>query len=430
MNFSDSEIVASVLNDFNYCSTKNPKEADIVFVNTCSIREHAEQRVRNRLRELKLLKKQKPLLLIGLLGCMSERLKDKLLDEEKCIDFIAGPDAYRSLPDLITLAIEGKKAINVFLSPEETYADISPLRYENNGISAFISIMRGCENFCSYCVVPFTRGKERSRIPETIINEAIDLFKNGFREITLLGQNVNSYKCQQNILIHDFPALIEQVALINSTLRVRFATSHPKDMSDELLQVIAKYPNICKSIHLPLQSGSNKILKLMNRKYTRDWYMGRIEAIRKYIPECAVSTDIISGFCSETEMDHKDTLSLMEWAGFDYAYMFKYSERPDTLAAKKYKDEVPDEVKSRRLQEIIELQRRLSHVSNKKDIGKVFEVLVENESRRSKDFLSGRNSQNKVVIFPRQNFMPGDYVNIKISRCTTATLFGELLLPW
>ncbi|NTW31683.1 MAG: tRNA (N6-isopentenyl adenosine(37)-C2)-methylthiotransferase MiaB [Bacteroidetes bacterium] len=427
MNFSDSEIVASVLSDIDYCSTKNADEADIVFVNTCSIREHAEQRVRNRLRELKLLKKQKPLLLIGLLGCMAERLKTKLLDEEKCIDIVAGPDAYRNLPDLIRTAIEGKKAINVFLSPEETYADISPLRYENNGISAFISIMRGCENFCSYCVVPYTRGKERSRNAETIINEATELYKNGFREITLLGQNVNSFKCQENGLFFDFPALIEKVALINSSLRIRFATSHPKDMSDELLKVIAKYPNICKSIHLPLQSGSNNILELMNRKYSRDWYMNRIESIRKYIPECAVSTDIISGFCSETEIDHKDTLSLMEWAGFDHAYMFKYSERPDTLASKKYKDDVPEEVKSRRLQEIIDLQHSLSHKSNKKDVGKVFEVLVENESRRSKDFLSGRNSQNKVIIFPRKDFIPGDYVNIKVSRCTSATLFGEIV---
>lgn len=427
MNFSDSEIVASVLSDIDYCSTKNANEADIVFVNTCSIREHAEQRVRNRLRELKLLKKQKPLLLIGLLGCMAERLKTKLLDEEKCIDIVAGPDAYRNLPDLIRTAIEGKKAINVFLSPEETYADISPLRYENNGISAFISIMRGCENFCSYCVVPYTRGKERSRNAETIINEATELYKNGFREITLLGQNVNSFKCQENGLFFDFPALIEKVALINSSLRIRFATSHPKDMSDELLKVIAKYPNICKSIHLPLQSGSNNILELMNRKYSRDWYMNRIESIRKYIPECAVSTDIISGFCSETEIDHKDTLSLMEWAGFDHAYMFKYSERPDTLASKKYKDDVPEEVKSRRLQEIIDLQHSLSHKSNKKDVGKVFEVLVENESRRSKDFLSGRNSQNKVIIFPRKDFIPGDYVNIKVSRCTSATLFGEIV---
>jgi len=425
MNFSDSEIIASVMSDAAFMSTTDIKEADIVFVNTCSIREHAEQRVRKRLREINSLKKKKPHLLIGLLGCMAERLKDQLLVEEKSVDIIVGPDAYRDLPKLIGEASEGHKAINVILSADETYADINPVRLGGSGISAFISIMRGCENFCAYCVVPYTRGKERSRNPETIISEAKELFENGYREITLLGQNVNSYKWTEENSITDFPALMARIALINPLLRVRFATSHPKDMSDKLLETIAEYPNICRSLHLPVQSGSSRVLKLMNRKYDREWYMNRIEAIHRIIPGCTVSTDIICGFCGENEENHMETLSLMEWAKFEFAYMFKYSERPDTAAAKKYKDDVPEEVKSKRLQEVIEMQQKLSHESNKSDIGKIFEVLVEGESRRSADNVSGRNSQNKVVVFPRKDFKTGDYVQVKITRCTAATLIGE-----
>jgi len=425
MNFSDSEIIASVMSDEAFTSTTDIKEADIVFVNTCSIREHAEQRVRKRLREINSLKKKKPHLLIGLLGCMAERLKDQLLVEEKSVDIIVGPDAYRDLPKLIGEASEGHKAINVILSADETYADINPVRLGGSGISAFISIMRGCENFCAYCVVPYTRGKERSRNPETIISEARELFKSGYREITLLGQNVNSYKWNEENGIIDFPELLKRIALINPLLRVRFATSHPKDMSDRLLETIAKYPNICRSIHLPVQSGSSRVLKLMNRKYDREWYMNRIEAIHRIIPDCTISTDIICGFCGETEEDHQETLSLMDWAKFEFAYMFKYSERPDTAAAKKYKDDVPEDVKSKRLQEVIEMQQKLSHESNKNDIGKIFEVLVEGESRRSADNVSGRNSQNKVVVFPRKDFKTGDYVQVKIIRCTAATLIGE-----
>jgi tRNA-2-methylthio-N6-dimethylallyladenosine synthase len=356
---------------------------------------------------------------------MAERLKDQLLIDERSVDIIVGPDAYRDLPKLINTANDGQKAINVILSADETYADINPVRLGGNGVSAFISIMRGCENFCAYCVVPYTRGKERSRNPETILGEAKELFKKGYMEITLLGQNVNSYKWESENKNFAFSYLLENAALIDPLLRIRFATSHPKDLSDELLKVIAAHLNICHSIHLPVQSGSSRILKMMNRKYTREWYMERIKAIRKYIPDCAISTDIICGFSGETDDDHHDTLSLMEWAKFDYAYMFKYSERPGTAAAGKYKDDVSEEVKSKRLQEVIELQQKLSHESNKKDMGKTFEVLVENESRKSKDFLSGRNSQNKVVIFPRKNFKAGDYVNVNILRCTPATLIGE-----
>jgi tRNA-2-methylthio-N6-dimethylallyladenosine synthase len=415
------------MKDADFLPATDLKEADVIFVNTCSIREHAEQRVRKRLRELNSLKKKKSHLLIGVLGCMAERLKDQLLIEEKSVDIIAGPDSYRDLPKLIDNAREGQKAINVILSADETYADINPVRIGNNGIAAFISIMRGCGNFCAYCIVPYTRGKERSRDPETIIKEAKTLFEEGYREITLLGQNVNSYNWNSPDEEMDFTGLMENVAKISPMLRLRFATSHPKDLSDKLLILMAKFPNICRSIHLPVQSGSTKILKLMNRKYSRELYMDRIESIRKYIPECSISTDIICGFSSETEEDHKETLSLMEWAKFDYAYMFKYSERPDTLAAKKFKDDVADEIKSNRLNEIIEMQQKLSLASNKKDIGKTFEVLVEGESRRSKDFLSGRSSQNKVIIFLRKNFKIGDYVNVLVNRCTAATLIGEAI---
>jgi len=424
MNFSDSEIVGSIMTGNDFETTENIAEADLIFINTCSIRDHAEKRVRARLQEFKRYKKLKPGLIIGVLGCMAERLKEQLIDEEKMVDLIVGPDAYRDLPRLLNIADSGQKAINVMLSADETYADISPVRLDKNGISAFISIMRGCENFCSYCVVPYTRGKERSRDPETILKEARDLFEDGYREITLLGQNVNSFKSESGI---GFPQLMEMVALINPLLRVRFATSHPKDLSDDLLHTMAAYPNICKSIHLPVQSGSDRILKIMNRKYTIEWYKGRIAAIRTILPGCALSTDVIAGFCAETEQDHQETLQLMEWAGYDYAYMFKYSERPDTLAAKKLKDDVPEEIKSRRLQQIIDLQQELSFRSNHADIGKTFEVLAESLSKKSGKELAGRNSQNKVVVFPSGSFKPGDYVNVKITSCSSATLRGEVI---
>ena len=424
MNFSDSEIVGSIMKENNYQSTKNSEEADVIFINTCSIRDNAEQRVRKRLGELNALKKQKPHLKIGVLGCMAERLKEKLLEEEKSVDIIVGPDAYRDLPQLMAEAESGQKAINVILSADETYADITPVKIDENKISAFISIMRGCQNFCSYCVVPFTRGKERSRDPETIIQEAKDLFEKGYREITLLGQNVNSYSFEGRENYHS-PNLLADVAAVNPLLRVRFATSHPKDISDDLIKTIAAYPNICKAIHLPVQSGSTNMLTKMNRKYTREWYLERISTIKKHMPECAISTDIIAGFCDETEDDHADTLSIMQEVGYDYAFMFKYSERPDTVAAKKFEDNISEEIKSKRLTEIINLQRQLSHHSNKADIGKVFEVLVEGTSKKSKEQLSGRNSQNKVVVFPKENYKVGDYVQVKITDCTTATLVGE-----
>lgn len=424
MNFSDSEIVGSIMKENNYDTTDTAENADVIFINTCSIRDNAERRVRKRLTELNKLKEKKPHLTIGILGCMAERLKEKLLEEEKCVDIIVGPDAYRDLPRLMATAESGQKAINVILSQDETYADITPIKLDENRISAFISIMRGCQNFCSYCVVPFTRGKERSRNPETIIKEAGDLFNKGYREITLLGQNVNSYKIEgkEN---YGFPDLLEDIALINPLLRVRFATSHPKDISDILIKIIAKHPNICRAIHLPVQSGSSKMLKLMNRKYTREWYLDRIASIKKHIPDCAISTDIIAGFCDETQADHEDTISMMKEVGYDYAFMFKYSERPDTLASKKMKDNVPEKVKGERLTEIIELQQQLSLASNKKNVGQVFEVLVEGTSKKSTEQLYGRNSQNKVIVFPKEKFKVGDYVSVKVISCTSATLIGE-----
>jgi tRNA-2-methylthio-N6-dimethylallyladenosine synthase len=425
MNFSDSEIVASLMQDEGYELCEDSKIADVVFVNTCSIRDHAEQRVLKRLRELKSLKRENPFVKIGVLGCMAERLQQKLLEKEETVDLILGPDAYRALPSMLDETGEGKKAINVILSSKETYEDIDPVRLDRNGITAFISIMRGCENFCSYCVVPYTRGRERSRKPETILREAKELLDKGYREVTLLGQNVNSYAWSENGKEIRFYELLEQVAAVSPLLRVRFATSHPKDISDELLQTIGKHQNICNAIHLPVQSGSNNILKLMNRKYTREWYLDRIAAIRKYIPGCAISTDIIAGFCSETEQDHNDTISIMREVGYDYAFMFKYSERPDTLAQKRYKDDVPEEVKSARLQEIIDLQQKLSHESNKRDIGQIFEVLVEGHSKKSTEQLMGRNSQNKVVVFPKEKYQKGDYVMVKITDCTPATLIGK-----
>jgi tRNA-2-methylthio-N6-dimethylallyladenosine synthase len=425
MNFSDSEIVASILTADGFDSTNNISDADFIFLNTCSIRENAEDRVRKRLQYLRSLKKKKPGLKIGLLGCMAERLKDELLKEENSIDIIAGPDSYRDLPELLQQVETGYQAINTILSADETYADIVPVRYDSNGVSAFISIMRGCENFCAYCVVPYVRGQERSRDMNSILSEATDLFNKGYREITLLGQNVNSYLFKKGTESTNFAKLLEQVAMIHPDLRVRFATSHPKDISDELLQTIASHENICRSLHLPLQSGSTAILSKMNRGYTREQYMEQIEAVRRIIPGCAISTDIITSFCDETEEDHRQTLSMMEWVGFDYAYMFRYSERPGTIAAALYKDNVPDEIKERRLNEIIASQQKLSYQSNIKDIGSIYEVMIEGYSKRSKDHFSGRNSQNKVVVFPKTNNKPGECIKIKILHVTSATLIGN-----
>jgi tRNA-2-methylthio-N6-dimethylallyladenosine synthase len=432
MNFSDSEIVASIITEKGYGSTDKAEDADIIFLNTCSIRDNAEQKVLNRLKQLQHMRKHKPGLVLGVLGCMAERLKTSLLEEQQMgmrVDMVVGPDAYRDLPQLLVDVESGQKAVNVILSSEETYADITPVRYASNGVSAFISIMRGCENFCSYCVVPFTRGKERSRDPQSILSEARSLFEHGFREITLLGQNVNSYRWddEASTTQWSFPALLRQVAQVDPLLRVRFATSHPKDMSDELLETIAAHHNICKSIHLPAQSGSTEVLKRMNRKYTRQDYLDRIASIRRIIPGAAISTDIIAGFCDETEQEHRETLSLMEEVGFDFAYMFKYSERPGTVAEKKYDDNIPEEVKARRLQEIIDLQHNLSHKSNKADVGKVTEVLVEGFSKKSTRRVSGRNSQNKVVVFDDKGFKPGDYVQVHVTECSSATLKGSYL---
>jgi tRNA-2-methylthio-N6-dimethylallyladenosine synthase len=423
MNFADSEILASILTAGGYMPVDDYKKADLILVNTCSIREHAEKRVFNRLNEFSSLKKRSPHVKVGIVGCMAERLKEQLLEGQLQVDLVVGPDAYRSLPQLLMQVEDGQKGINTILSESETYDDIKPVKTDTNGVTAFISIMRGCENFCAYCVVPYTRGKERSRNAETIVNEARLLFEQGYREITLLGQNVNSYKGGTV----DFPQLIAQVADINSQLRVRFATSHPKDISDELLNVIARYGNVCKNIHLPVQSGSDATLQKMNRKYTRQWYLSRIDAIKRIIPDCTISTDIIAGFCGETEKDHNDTLTLMREVGYSSAFMFKYSERPDTFAAKNYRDDVPEEIKLRRLNEIINLQRELSLASNEKEAGLTREILIEGVSRRNLQQSYGRTSQNKVVVFnnPTQ-IKAGMYVNMKILRCTPATLIGEL----
>lgn len=425
MNQSDSEIVGAIVEKNGYELTTELEDADIIFVNTCSIRENAEQRVKNRLSEFEHLKKKKPNLKVGVLGCMAERLKDDLFKENKSVDIIVGPDSYRDIPTLLDEVETGQKAASVLLSKEETYSEIIPVRLGSNGVSAFISIMRGCENFCSYCVVPFTRGKERSRDYRTILNEAKDLFEKGYREITLLGQNVNSYRWAEEGKITNFAHLMEMIAKISPLLRVRFSTSHPKDISEELIKTIASYDNICNYIHLPVQSGSTRMLEKMNRKYTREDYMNKIEMIKKYIPDCSISTDIITGFCSETLEDHNDTLSMMKWVGYDYAFMFNYSERPNTIAAKKFEDDIPLEEKTRRLEEIINMQRELSHKSNLRDIGKEFEVLIEGKSKRSDDKLFGRTSQNKVVIFNKEDFKIGDYIKVKIKECTSATLIGE-----
>jgi len=441
MNFSDSEIVASILSEAGYNTTKNLYESDVVLLNTCAIRENAEQRVRQRLKDFQGLKKSNPRLVVGVLGCMAERLKEKFLEEEKLVDLVAGPDAYRALPDLIAEVETGQKAMNVLLSLEETYADINPVRMGSNGVSAFISIMRGCDNMCSFCVVPFTRGRERSRDPESIVKEAQELFDNGFREVTLLGQNVDSYLFygggpkkdfkqlseEEKSRAVNFAGLLAKVAAVSPLLRVRFTTSNPGDMTDEVLETMAAWPNICKYIHLPVQSGNSDVLDRMHRGYDRPTYMNRIEAIRRIMPDCAISTDIITGFCGETEEEHKDTLSLMQEVGYDYAYMFQYSERPRTLAARKFKDDVPQEVKNRRLKEIIQIQSEWSLKRNREVVGQTVEVLVEGVSKKSDEDLFGRTSQYKVVVFPKEQFKAGDYVQVKVHDCTSATLLGKAL---
>ena len=428
MNVNDSEVVLSIMQDEGFRYTEDIAQADVIFVNTCSIRDNAEQRIWGRLKEFKQYKKRNKSLLIGIIGCMAERLKEELIEKENIVDIVAGPDSYRDLPRLVRQASDGATAVNVLLSREETYAEISPVRLDKNGVSAFISIMRGCNNMCAYCVVPYTRGTERSRNPETIIAEAKTLFEGGYREVTLLGQNVNSYLWNKDGNKTDFPALLAAVAEISPLLRVRFSTSHPKDLSDELLHTMARYPNLCRAIHLPAQSGSTRMLELMNRKYSREWYLDRIASIRRILPDCAISTDIIAGFCTETEQDYQDTLSLMESVGYESAFMFKYSERPNTKAARHFKDDVPDDVKTQRLTQIIQLQNELSLKSNKKDVGREFEVLIEGVSKRSENQFFGRTSQNKVVVFDRKPSLKiGDYVNVKINDCSSATLMGEVI---
>ena len=427
MNVADSEVVASILSGENFKLSQNINEADLILLNTCSIRENAEQRIWGRLKAIAHLKKKRRGLVVGLIGCMAERLKEKVLEKEQIVDMVIGPDSYRELPLLISEAEAGHKAVNVLLSREETYADISPVRMDRNGVSSFVSIMRGCNNMCAYCVVPYVRGAERSRDPGSILEEVKAMWNKGYREVTLLGQNVDSYKWGNKEDVIRFPELLEKVALINPRLRVRFSTSHPKDISNELLHTISRHPNICRHIHLPAQSGSSRILNLMTREYTRKWYMDRVKAIRTIIPGCAISTDMIAGFCTETEEDHKASLSLLEWAEYDFAYMFKYSERPGTKAARKYKDDIPEDIKTKRLNEIISLQNKLSAKSKKLDVGKVFEVLIEGFSKRSEDHLSGRTSQNKVVVFPADGHEKGEYVNVIIERCTSATLLGRVI---
>jgi tRNA-2-methylthio-N6-dimethylallyladenosine synthase len=427
MNVNDSEVVAAIMKDEDFDITNNIKEASLILINTCSIRDNAEQRILGRLQVFKQMKRKNSSLRVGVIGCMAERLKEKLL-EDKTVDLIAGPDAYRDLPKLVQKVGTGVQAANVILSREETYADISPVRLDENKVSAFISIMRGCNNYCAYCVVPYTRGSERSRNPETILREAKEIVDAGYREVTLLGQNVNSYSWLSSTgATINFARLMELVAQVDPKLRVRFATSHPKDLSDELLLIMSRYENICKSIHLPAQNGSSKVLAKMQRKYTREWYLDRVASIKRILPDCSISTDLIAGFCGETEEDHQQTLSLMREVGFDFAYMFKYSERPGTFAEQNLKDDIDEDTKSCRLTEIIDLQGKLSEESKKKDIGKTYEVLAEGTSKKSKNELFGRTSQNKVVVFPKQNYKPGDYVNVRVTGCTSATLIGELI---
>jgi tRNA-2-methylthio-N6-dimethylallyladenosine synthase len=426
MNFADTEVVASILNANGFGATKNSAEADLIFLNTCSIREKAELTVRKRLTEFRLQKRRNPGLLVGVLGCMAERLKHQFLEQEKLVDLVVGPDAYRTLPALIEEAETGQKAVNVLLSRDETYADIAPVRLNSNGVTAFVSIMRGCNNMCSFCVVPFTRGRERSRDAVSIVKECTDLFEQGYREVTLLGQNVDSYHWvnNDNNNVVSFAMLMEKVAQISPLLRVRFSTSHPKDITDDVLHTIAKYDNICNYIHLPVQSGSTRVLQLMNRTYSREWYIAKVNRIKQLIPNCGLSTDMITGFCTETEEDHAESMSLMEYCKYDLAYMYFYSERPSTLAARRFKDDVPEDVKKRRLQEMVALHRIHSLQSMQKDVGKTFEVLVEGVSKKSNDELQGRTGHNKMVIFPKGNLKPGDYVNLKINSCTAGTLFG------
>jgi tRNA-2-methylthio-N6-dimethylallyladenosine synthase len=439
MNFSDSEIVASILSGNGFSTTSDPAEADVIFLNTCAIRENAEQRVRQRLQDLKKRKKKHPGLIVGVLGCMAERLKSKLLEEEQLVDLVAGPDAYRDLPHLIEQVDSGQKAVNVLLSREETYGDISPVRLGSNGVNAFISITRGCDNMCSICVVPFTRGRERSRDPESIVEEARQLFEQGFREVTLLGQNVDSYIWagsglkkeliteEQKARAVTFAALLERTAKISPELRVRFSTSNPRDMTDDVLHVIARHENICKYIHLPVQSGSSAVLERMNRGYTREMYLDRIRSIREIIPGCSLSTDIITGFCGETDEEHAQTLSLMREVGYHFAYMFKYSERPKTLAERQFKDDIPETVKTSRLSEVIALQQELSLMRNREMTGRSHRVLIEGFSKKSNDFLMGRNTESAVVVFPRENYRSGQYVNVMVHECTAATLLGKVI---
>jgi len=446
MNFSDTEIVASVLTEMNYGFTSQIEEADLVFINTCSIRENAESKVWNRLRQFRKKKAEKPHLMVGVLGCMAERMKSKLLEQEKLVDLVVGPDAYRDLPTLIGEVESGQKAVNVLLSREETYANISPVRLNTNVVAAFITIMRGCDNMCTFCVVPFTRGRERSRNPHSIVEEARTLFEQGYREVTLLGQNVDSYKWSpredlkgkaqidkalksgEDLELVDFAGLLDRVARISPELRVRFSTSHPKDITDEVLHTMARHENICNYIHLPVQSGSSRVLELMNRGYTNEWYRQKVERIREIIPGCAISSDIITGFCTETEEDHQKTLEVVRDSRYAHAYMFAYSERPGTPAAKRLEDDVPEEVKKRRLQEVIALQNKISHELNQEDIGKTFKVLIEGNSRRSEKDWCGRNDQNKMLVFPKKGeYKAGDYVYVKVKEASSATLKGELV---
>lgn len=429
MNFNDSEIVASILSEAGFSGTRDIEAADLILINTCSIREKAEDTVRKRLRIFNKVKDKKPGTLVGVLGCMAERLKDKLLEQEKLVDLVVGPDAYRDLPRLVATAEDGDKGVNVFLSREETYADISPVRLDASGVSGFISIMRGCDNMCSFCVVPFTRGRERSRNAFSIVAEAEDLFSRGYREVTLLGQNVDSYKWEnpETGAKVSFAELLIMVAEVSPLLRVRFSTSHPKDITDDVLYAIRDYENICKYIHFPVQSGNSRILKLMNRTYDREWYKKKIDRIYEVIPDCAVSSDIIAGFCTETEEEHQDTLSIIEYSNYSMSYMFFYSERPGTLAARKYEDDVPKKEKKRRLAEIIRLQNQISHDHNQRDIGKTYEVLIEGDSKKSEQDFRGRNTQNKMIIFPKQpGLQPGDYVQVKVEDATSATLLGRI----
>ena len=430
MNFSDSEIVASILGEAGYSATRDMENSDLILINTCSIRERAEDTVRKRLTVFNKVKQRNPGTLVGVLGCMAERLKGKLMDDEKLVDMVVGPDAYRDLPTLLAGAEDGERGMNVLLSREETYADISPLRLNSNGVTAFVTIMRGCDNMCSFCVVPFTRGRERSRNSFSIVAEVTDLYEKGYREVSLLGQNVDSYKWEnpETKKVVSFANLLEMVAMIHPDLRVRFSTSHPKDITDEVLTTMAAYENICKYIHLPVQSGNSRVLKLMNRTYDREWYMERVDSIYKHMPDCAISSDMITGFCTETEQEHQETLTIMEFAKYSMSYMFFYSERPGTLAAKKYEDDIPLEVKKRRLAEIIRLQNHLGLEHNKLDIGKTFKVLIEGDSKKSDKDWKGRSTYNKMLIFPKkEGFKPGNYCNVRVDKVTIASLIGEIV---